>query len=220
MYQSTAEEYTWLQIASHTASYSILPSQVTKAFQKNPVSFQGAKYHDPTFTLVFNPSLVCSKFLRTFSAHLHKAPHCKHRGGFCTWQTDLDASPLSITGQHPHSSYHVSFNPYNQAPFAWPAFQQSLPSPQSLQLIPMNPNACYSFLLPPTTATLWSPQWQAGPGVAFGLCLPCSTSPGAALSLGWQPQLANPVMRKSQNNSKNGEFSLAPAGKGRCNKTL
>lgn len=53
MYRSTAEEYTWLQIASHTASYSILPSQVTKAFQKNPVSFQGAKYHDPTFHTCF-----------------------------------------------------------------------------------------------------------------------------------------------------------------------
>lgn len=140
MYQSTAEEYTWLQIASHTASYSILPSQVTKAFQKNPVSLQGAKYHDTTFTLVFNPSLVCCKFLSIFYAHLRKAPHCKHRGGFCTWQTYLDASP-------PPSQDNIQT-----------AVTTSASTPAIKTLLPDQPSNNHSPPLNPYNSSLWIPM--------------------------------------------------------------
>lgn len=181
MYRSTAEEYTWLQIASHTASYSILPSQVTKAFQKNPVSFQGAKHHDPTSHLLFTLlSFAVSSsvfflliYIRPPIASTEEdSAHDKH-----VWVPAPSPSQGTSRQRLPHQ-----LQPLQSRPFCL----SSLPTITPLLSI-LNTYFYESqrlSLLPPAVATLWPPQWQADSGVGFGLCLPCSTCSGACSILG------------------------------------
>lgn len=155
MYRSTAEEYTWLQIASHTASYSILPSQVTKAFQKNPVSFQGAKLHDPTahlFLTLLSSAVSSSVFFLLIyirppiASTEEDSAHGKH-----VWVPAPSPSQGTSRQRLPHQ-----IHPLQSRPFCLSSLPTITPLPSILTTYSYECQCLW--LLPPAIATLWPSQ--------------------------------------------------------------
>lgn len=150
MYRSTAEEYTCLQIASHTATRSFFPRWL-KPSRKILLHFKTPSTVIQLFTLDFNPLLVCS-FFSIFSPQLLKAPialsqaHRRilltHARGVWipTYSPSQDNIQIAVTTL---ASTSATKPPLPDQPSC-----NCSPTPQSPWLIPIDPNACH-ILLPP-----------------------------------------------------------------------
>lgn len=162
MYRSTAEEYTCLQFASHTATQSFFPRWL-KPSRKILLHFKTPSTMIQLFTLGFNPFLVCSKFFSILSPQLLKAPtahsqarrrilltHTK-RVWIPTYSPSQDNIQIAVT-------MLASTSATKPALLDWPSSNHSpTPKPHSYRPQPSSP-------LPPATAMSWPPRWQAGTG--------------------------------------------------------
>lgn len=136
-------------------SYPILLSQVTKAFQKNPASFQDTKYHAPTsHTLAFNSFLLCSEFVSIFAPQLLKAS-IVHRRVLHTCAKHVCIPTCSPSQDNIHIAIITLFSTSATKPL-WPDQPSSNCSP-----IPAAHSCRPQCLSPlsPAMATPWPPHW-------------------------------------------------------------
>lgn len=154
MYRSTAEEYTCLQIASHTATQSFLPRWL-KPSRKILLHFKTLSTTLQLLThLLFNSFLLCSEFFSIFAPQLLKAS-IVHRRVLHTCAKHVCIPTCSPSQDNIHIAIITLFSTSATKPL-WPDQPSSNCSP-----IPAAHSCRPQCLSPlsPAMATPWPPHW-------------------------------------------------------------